>query len=89
MRMYKIAFSPAAWEDYEYWERQNKKTINKIRILIKELQRHPFEGAGKPERLTGILAGSWSRRIDGCNRLVYQVVDDVVFIEQLRIHYGE
>ena len=87
--MYKIGFSPAAWEDYEYWERQNKKTINKIKILIKELKRHPFEGTGKPERLTGVLAGSWSRRIDGYNRLVYQVVGDVVIIEQLRTHYGE
>jgi len=86
--MYKIGFSPTAWEDYEYWERQDKKTINKIKTLIRELQRHPFEGTGKLERLTGVLTGSWSRRIDEYNRLVYQVVDDVVFIKQLRTHYG-
>ena len=87
--MYKIGFLHAAWEDYEYWEKQDKKTLNKIKVLIKKLQRHPFEGTGKPELLTGVLADSWSRRIDGYNRLVYQVVDDVVFIKQLRTHYGE
>ena len=87
--MYKIGFSPAAWEDYGYWERLDKKTIIRIKKLIKELQRHPFEGTGKPERLSGNLSDSWSRRIDEYNRMVYQVVDDVVFIEQLRTHYGE
>ena len=87
--MYKIGFSPAAWNDYEYWEKQDKKTLGRIKKLIKELQRHPFEGTGKPERLSGSLSGSFSRRIDENNRLVYQVVDDVVLIEQLRTHYGE
>jgi len=87
--MFKIGFSPAAWEDYEYWERQDKRTLSKIKKLIKELQRHPYEGTGKPERLSGNLAGSWSRRIDGHNRMVYQVSDDVVLIEQLKTHYGE
>ena len=85
--MFKIGFSPAGWEDYEYWERQDKKTINRIKKLIKELQRHPFEGRGKPEQLSGSLSGSWSRRIDEYNRMVYQIVDDAVFIEQLRTHY--
>ena len=87
--MNKIGFSPAAWEDYEYWERQDKKTLKKIKRLIKELQRHPYEGEGKPELLKGNLSGSWSRRIDEGNRLVYQVVGDTVIIEQLRTHYGE
>jgi len=87
--MFKIGFSPLAWEDYEYWEKQDKRTLHKIKKLIKELQRHPLEGTGKPERLSGNLAGSWSRRIDGYNRIVYQVLDDVVLIEQLRTHYGE
>jgi toxin YoeB len=87
--LYKIGFSPAAWDDYEYWERQDKKTVNRIKKLIKELQRHPFEGTGKPERLSGSLSDSWSRRIDGDNRIVYQIADDIVFIDQLRTHYGE
>jgi toxin YoeB len=87
--MNKIGFSQAAWDDYEYWEKQDKKTLKKIKRLIKELQRNPFEGEGKPERLSGNLSGSWSRRIDNYNRLVYTVVDDTVFIEQLRTHYGE
>lgn len=89
MTMYKIGFSPSAWEDYEYWERQDKKTLNRIKKLIKELQRHPLEGTGKPERLSGSLSGSWSRRIDEYNRMVYQVINDVVLIEQIRTHYGE
>ena len=87
--MNKIGFSPAAWEDYEYWETQDKKTLKKIKILIKELQRHPFEGTGKPEQLSGNLSGSWSRRIDKYNRMVYQASGDTVIIEQLRTHYNE
>ena len=87
--MFKLGFSPVAWEDYEYWEDQDKRTLRKIKKLIKELQRHPFEGTGKPERLTGNLSDSWSRRIDECNRMVYQVVGDVVLLEQLRTHYEE
>jgi toxin YoeB len=83
----KIGFSPEAWEEYEYWEHQDKKTLNKIKKLIKEIQRHPFEGTGKPERLTGNLSGSWSRRIDEYNRMVYQVLEDTVIIEQLKTHY--
>ena len=87
--MNKIGFSPVAWEDYEYWEKQDKKTLRKVKRLIKELQRHPFEGEGKPEPLKGNLSGSWSRRIDESNRLVYQINGDTVIIEQLRTHYGE
>ena len=86
--MNKIGFSPVAWEDYEYWEKQDKKTLKRIKRLIKELQRHPYEGGGKPEPLKGNLSGSWSRWIDECNR-VYQVIGDAVIIEQLRTHYGE
>ena len=87
--MNKIGFSPAAWEDYEYWEKQDKKTLKKIKRLIKDLQRHPFDGEGKPEQLIGNLSGSWSRRIDDFNRMVYQVSGDTVIIEQLRTHYGK
>ena len=87
--MNRIAFTPEAWEDYEYWERQDKKTLKKIKKLIKELQRHPFEGEGQPEPLTGNLSGCWSRRIDHANRLVYQVHGDYVSITQMRTHYGQ
>lgn len=85
--MNKISFTPEGWEDYEWWDNQDKKTIKKIKRLIKELQRHPFEGEGKPEPLVGDLTGLWSRRISKADRMVYRVEKDVVTIHQLRTHY--
>ena len=71
--MMKIIFSKNAWEDYVNWQTEDKKTLKKINALIKDIQRTPYEGIGKPEPLKFDLAGYWSRRIDLEHRLVYQV----------------
>jgi toxin YoeB len=71
-----IRFTPAAWDDYTYWQGQDKKTLKRINLLIEAARRDPFVGIGKPEPLLGNLSGYWSRRIDEVNRLVY-AVDDI------------
>lgn len=76
-----------AWEDYLYWQAQDKKTLKRINALIKDTERSPFEGIGKPEALKGELSGFWSRRIDETNRLVYRIVEDALEILQCRGHY--
>ncbi len=62
-----------AWEDYLYWQKQDKKTLKRINQIIKDIERNMYEGIGKPELLTGNLAGFWSRRIDDKNRIVYRI----------------
>ena len=84
--MYK-AFSEAAWEDYCYWQTQDKKTLRRINLLLKDIERNGNEGIGKPEQLTGDLSGYWSRRIDECNRIVYKIVGDTIQIAQCGSHY--
>lgn len=76
-----------AWEDYLYWQRQDRKTLKRINQLLKDISREPFEGIGKPEPLRGNLAGFWSRRIDEEHRLVYAVEDDKILIIACRGHY--
>ena len=83
----KLIFSEKAWEDYLHWQKTDKKLLRRINILIKEVQRNPFEGIGKPEPLKHALAGYWSRRIDEANRMVYKVSDGSILIAQLRYHY--
>lgn len=78
-----------AWEDYVYWQNQDKKTLKKINVLIKDIDRNGYEGIGKPEKLKGDYNGYWSRRIDEKNRLVYKIVDNTIRIAQCRTHYGE
>ena len=78
-----------AWEDYLYWQTQDKKTLKKINALIKDIDRNGYDGIGKPEPLIGDLAGYWSRRIDEKNRLVYKIVDGTIRIAQCRTHYGD
>ena len=85
--MTKITFSKNAWEDYEYWQTEDKKTLKKINALIKDIQRTPYEGIGKPEPLKFDLAGFWSRRIDLEHRLVYQVENKEILIYACRFHY--
>ena len=85
--MKRIVFSGNAWEDYTYWAEQDKKMLRKINKLIKEIQRSPFEGTGKPEPLKYDLAGLWSRRIDREHRLVYEVTGDELRIYSCRYHY--
>ena len=87
--MNKIGFTPNAWEDYEYWESQDKKTLKKIKRLIKELQRNPETGEGHPEMLKENFSGIWSRHIDKQNRLLYEIQEDCVTIIQLRTHYEQ
>lgn len=83
-----LIFRPKAWEQFLFWQDTDKATVKKINGLIKECQRHPFEGTGKPEPLKGDLAGYWSRRIDREHRLVYRVVGDDLEILSCRYHYG-
>jgi toxin YoeB len=83
----KLVFSEQAWADYLYWQTQDKKTLERINMLIKECARTPFEGLGKPEPLRGDLRGWWSRRIDREHRLVYRVEDGALLIAQCRYHY--
>lgn len=85
--MRKISFTPSAWETYTFWQSQDKKTLKRINLLIKDCLRSPFEGLGKPEPLIGDLSGFWSRRIDEKNRLVYEVTDSAITILSCRYHY--
>ncbi len=83
----KLIFSEHAWSDYLYWQRTDKKILKRINLLIKDVQRSPFEGIGKPEPLKHALSGYWSRRINEEHRFVYKVDANNMFIAQLRYHY--
>ena len=83
----RLIFSDAAWEDYLYWQQQDKRMVERINKLIKESQREPFAGIGKPEPLEHALAGYWSRRITDEHRMVYKVDGDSMLLAQLRYHY--
>ena len=84
----KLAWMDDDWDDYLYWQGQDKKTLKRINKLIIETLKDPFEGIGKPEPLKENLAGFWSRRIDDNNRLVYAVDDDYLTIIACRYHYS-
>ena len=86
--MRRISFSENAWEDYIYWQSQDKKTLKKINALLKDISRHPFEGEGKPEKLRG-MDDVWSRRINDKDRLVYAAYDDEILVVQCRGHYSD
>jgi toxin YoeB len=81
-------FTDAAWDDYLYWQSQDRKTLKRVNALIKDIERSPFEGIGKPEPLRYRLQGYWSRRIDAENRLVYSVTGDRVNIVSCKDHYS-
>lgn len=83
----RLVFSDNAWQDYLYFQTHDKKLLKRINLLIKEIQRSPFEGLGKPEALKHALSGYWSRRIDQEHRIVYKVVGGDLLIAQLRHHY--
>lgn len=83
----KIIFSEHAWDDYLYWQRTDRKILERINKLIKEIQRSPYEGTGKPEPLRHGLSGYWSRRITDEHRIVYKVEKDTLHLAQLRYHY--
>lgn len=83
----RLVFSEEAWEDYQYWQRTDKKTLRRVNELIRDIARNQHQGLGKPEPLRHNLAGYWSRRIDSEHRLVYRIEGDDVLIAQLRYHY--
>jgi len=82
-----ITFTKNAWEDYLYWQNTDKKVLKKINELLKDIQRNPFDGIGKPEALKFDLAGFWSRRVDHEHRLVYQIKEQSILIYACRYHY--
>jgi len=77
------------WEDYIYWQTQDKKTLKKINLIIKDIERGNFEGLGKPEALSENLSGYWNRRIDNKNRIVYRIKNNRVEIAQCGSHYRD
>ena len=83
----KLVFSDEAWEDYLYWQKQDRKIVERINKLIQEVKRDPFSGVGKPEPLKHALSGFWSRRITDEHRMVYRVEGASLQIAQLRYHY--
>ena len=83
----KLIFSELAWEDYLYWQKQDRKLVERINKLIEATARDPFMGIGKPEPLKHAFAGFWSRRINDEHRMVYRVTGDQLEIAQLRFHY--
>lgn len=82
-----LLWEDKAWDDYLYWQAQDKKTLKRINVLVKDIQRNAFDGIGKPEPLKDNLSGLWSRRIDEVNRIVYYEQDGVVYIISCRGHY--
>ena len=85
----KKIWSDKAWDDYLYWQTQDKKTLKKVNQLVKDIERNNFEGIGKPEALKGNLSGFWSRRIDDANRLIYRINGDFIDILSCKGHYED
>jgi toxin YoeB len=84
----KLVWDELAWDDYLYWQRQDRKVLRRINQLIADIQRNGNAGIGKPEPLKHGFRGYWSRRITAEHRLVYKVVDDEIRIAQCRLHYS-
>ena len=82
--MSKLVFSESAWQDYLYWQTQDKKTLKKINLLLQDIVRNGYEGIGKPEPLKENLSGFWSRRIDDKNRIVYRISEEYIEIIQCK-----
>ena len=83
----RLLWEDRAWEDYLYWQMQDKKTLKRINQLIRDIERNPIEGLGKAEPLKGNLSGWWSRRIDDTNLLFYRVRGEIIEIAACRGHY--
>ena len=83
----KLLWEERAWEEYTEWLSEDKKTLKRINQLIRDIQRNPFHGIGKPEPLKGKLSGWWSRRIDDAHRIVYRAEGDSIIIAAVRGHY--
>lgn len=83
------AWTDDAWEDYVYWQSQDRRTLKRINNLLKDIDRNGYSGIGKPEKLSEELSGYWSRRIDDKNRLVYRIENEIVKIVQCGSHYRD
>lgn len=83
----KKVWTEKAWEDYLYWQGQDKKTLKRINQLVHDIERSSYEGIGKPEALKGNLIGFWSRRIDDANRLIYRISENFIEILSVKGHY--
>ncbi len=83
-----ICFRQRAWQDYLYWEETDKQILKRINLLIKDIERNPFSGIGKPEPLKHQFAGFWSRRINDEHRLIYSIVENELIVVQCRYHYA-
>lgn len=83
----KLVFVEQSWEDYTYWQKEDKVILKRINLLIKDIQRNPFDGIGKPEPLKYKYSGFWSRRITDEHRLIYRIEDDEIQIVKCRFHY--
>ena len=83
----RLIFADTAWDDYLYWQQHDKRLLERINRLIRETQREPYTGLGKPEPLKHALSGFWSRRITEEHRMVYKVEGDALLLAQLRYHY--
>lgn len=86
--MSNVTFTEHAWEDYLFWQTQGKQELRRINALLKDIQRNPFDGIGKPEPLKGPLSGCWSRRINAEDRLVYSVAEGTIIVRQCKGHYS-
>lgn len=84
----KLVFADETWDDYLYWQKQDRKVVERINRLINAIRHDPFEGIGKPEPLKHALAGFWSRRITDEHRVVYKIEGDALLIAQLRFRYA-
>ena len=85
----RLLWEEKAWDDYCYWQTQDKKTLRRINALIRDIQRNGNEGIGKPEALKEDLSGWWSRRIDETNRIVYREKDGAIIIASCKGHYKD
>lgn len=84
-----ITFTEDAWDDYLYWQTQDKKTLRRINKLLQDTIRNGYDGLGKPEPLKEDLSGYWSKRIDDFNRLVYRISGETIEVISCRDHYGD
>lgn len=85
----KKIWSDKAWDDYLYWQTQDKKILKRVNQLVKDIERNNFEGIGKPEALKGNLSGFWSCRIDDANRLIYRINGEFIDILSCKGHYED
>lgn len=83
----KVGFSERSWSEYLEWQKTDRKMVERINVLIREIGRDPFSGIGKPEPLKNALSGWWSRRLDSEHRIVYKIIDGTLWIGQLKHHY--